>query len=95
MDPLRQDLTVILEECYSRGMQLPYLFVAVSLDGRVMGVRFTEGEDGEGLEAQPIAGNPNSLATMPMPLNVMIVDATGQATCVLLSGPGQVRFRYS
>ena len=36
-------------------MQLPYLFVAVSLDGRIMGVRFNEGEDGEGLEAQPIA----------------------------------------
>jgi hypothetical protein len=46
-------------------MQLPYLFVAVSLDGRIMGVRFNEGEDGEGLEAQPIAGNPNLLATMP------------------------------
>ena len=36
-------------------MQLPYLFVAVSLDDRIMGVRFNEGEDGEGLEAQPIA----------------------------------------
>jgi len=43
-------------------MQLPYLFVAVSLDGRIMGVRFNEGEDGEGLEAQPIAGNPNLLS---------------------------------
>src|SRR5262249_27697250 len=77
---------------YSRGMQLPYLFVAVSLDGKVMGVRFTEAEDGDGLDAQPIAGNPNALATMPMPLNVMIVDATGQATCALISGPGQVSF---
>ena len=97
LDPLRQDITAVLEECYSRGMQLPYLFVAVSLDGRVMGVRFTEAEDGEGLDAQPIAGNPNALATMPMPMpiNVMIVDATGQATCALISGPGQVTFRYS
>jgi hypothetical protein len=95
MDPLRQDITAILEECYSRGMQLPYLFVAVSLDGRVMGVRFTEAEDGQGLDAQPIAGNPNALATMPMPINVMIVDATGQANCALISGPGQVTFRYS
>ena len=76
-----------------RGMQLPYLFVAVSLDGRVMGVRFTEADDGEGLDAQPIAGNLNALATMP--INVMIVDATGQATCALISGPGQVTFRYS
>jgi hypothetical protein len=74
-------------------MQLPYLFVAVSLDGRVMGVRFTEAEDGEGLDAQPIAGNPSALATMP--INVMIVDATGQATCALISGPGAVMFRYS
>ena len=92
LDPLRQDITAILEECYSRGMQLPYLFVAVSLDGKVMGVRFTEAEEGDGLDAQPIAGNPNALATMPMPLNVMIVDATGQATCALISGPGQVTF---
>jgi hypothetical protein len=71
-------------------MQLPYLFVAVSLDGRIMGVRFNEGEDGEGLEAQPIAARYHA-----MRLNVMIIDATGQVTCVLLSGPGQVRFRYS
>jgi hypothetical protein len=95
MDPLRQDVTAILEECYSRGMRLPYLFVAVSLDGRVMGVRFTEAEDGEGLDAQPIAGNPNAVATMPMPINVMIVDATGQAACALISGRGEVTFRYS
>ena len=55
MDPLRQDVTAVLEECYSRGMQLPYLFVAVSLDGKVMGVRFTEAEEGDGLDAQAIA----------------------------------------
>jgi hypothetical protein len=95
LDPLRQDITVILEESYSRGMQFPYLFVAVSLDGKLIGVRFTEAEDGEGLDAQPIAGNPSALATMPMPINVMIVDATGQANCALISGPGQVTFRYS
>src|SRR5262245_3380721 len=88
LDPLRQDITAILEECYSRGMQLPYLFVAVSLDGKLIGVRFTEAEDGEGLDAQPIAGNPSALATMPMPINVMIVDATGQATCALISRAG-------
>jgi hypothetical protein len=70
-----------------------YLLVAVSLDGKVMGVRFTEAEDGGGLNAQPIAGNANALATMPMPLDVMIVDATSQLR--LISGPGQVSFRYS
>jgi hypothetical protein len=39
---LRQDITAVLEECYLRGMRLPYLFVAVSLDGKLIGVRFTE-----------------------------------------------------
>src|SRR5215831_4934686 len=76
---LRQDITGVLEECYSRGMRLPYLFVAISLDGKLIGVRFTEAEEGDGLDAQPIAGNPNAVATMPLPINVMIVDATGQA----------------
>src|SRR5262249_40235040 len=90
MDPIRQDITAVLEECYSRGMQLPYLFVAVSLDGRVMGVRFTEAEDGEGLDAQPIAGNPSALATMPMPINVMIVDATGNLRTNFRAGGGNV-----
>ena len=71
-------------------MQLPYLFVAVSLDGRIMGVRFNEGE-----MARAWRRSLSLLATMPMRLNVMIIDATGQATCVLLSGPRQVRFRYS
>jgi hypothetical protein len=37
-----------------------------------------------GLDAQPIAGNPSALATMPMPINVMIVDATGQAIGITL-----------
>ena len=92
---LRQDITAVLEECYSRGMRLPYLFVAVSLDGKLIGVRFTEAEEGDGLDAQPIAGNPNAIATMPLPINVTIVDATGQATCTLISGPGQVTFRCS
>ena len=92
---LRQDITDVLEECYSRGMRLPYLFVAVSLDGKLIGVRFTEAEEGDGLDAQPIAGNPNAVATMPLPINVMIVDATGQATCALISGPGQVTSRCS
>jgi len=92
---LRQDITAVLEECYSRGMRLPYLFVAVSLDGKLIGVRFTAAEEDDGLDAQPIAGNPNAVGTMPLPINVMIVDATGQATCALISGPGQVTFRYS
>jgi hypothetical protein len=43
---LRQDITAVLEECYARGMRLPYLFVAVSLDGKLIGVRFTEAEGG-------------------------------------------------
>ena len=36
-----------------------------------------------------------AIECMPMPLNVMIVDATGQATCARISGLGQVMFRYS
>jgi hypothetical protein len=52
-----------------------------------------EAENGDGLDAMPIAGN--AVATMPLPINVMIVDATGQAACALISGPGQVTFRYS
>src|SRR5262249_55465197 len=73
LEPLRQDITTVLEECYSLGMQLPFLFVAVSLDGKLIGVRFTEAEDNDGLDGVPIAGNPNALATMPMSINVMIV----------------------
>ena len=70
-------------------MQLPYLFVAVSLDDRIMGVRFNEGEDGEGLEAQPIAARYHAHAPQRHDYRCYGV------TCVLLSGPGQVRFRYS
>jgi hypothetical protein len=50
---LRQDITAVLEECYSQGMQLPYLFVAVSLDGKLIGVRFTKAEDSDGLDPVP------------------------------------------
>ena len=78
MDPLRQDITAILEECYSRGMRLPYLFVAVSLDGKLIGVRFTKAEDSDGLDPVPIAGNPNAVATMPLHINVMIVPRVRQ-----------------
>ena len=94
LGPLRQDIAAVLEECFSLGMQLPFLFVAVSLDGKLIGVRFTAADDSDGLDAVPIAGNPNAIATMPMPINVMIVDATGQAACALISGPGQATFRY-
>ena len=65
-----------------------YLLVAVSLDGKV--ICFTEAEDGGGLNAQPIAGNANALATMPMPLNVMIVDATSQLRANFRAGAGKL-----
>jgi hypothetical protein len=75
-------------------MQLSYLFVAVSLDGRIMGVRFNEGEDGEGLEAQPYRWQSEFAryhAHAPQRHDYRCYGVT----CVLLSGPGQVRFRYS
>ena len=91
MDLLRQDVTAVLEECHSRGMQLPYWFVAVSLDGKVM--RYVSPKRRKAM-AWMRSLSP-AIECMPMPLIVMIVDATGQATCARISGLGQVMFRYS
>ena len=86
LDPLRQDITAVLEECYSRGMQLPFLFVAVSLDGKLIGVRFTAAEDsGCAYRWQPECACDHAHAHL---------DATGQAACALISCPRQVTFRY-
>jgi hypothetical protein len=65
------------------------LFVAVSLNGSVIGVPFTEAKDSDGLDAEPLAGDPSVIAAMALP-NIMIVDATGNAAQALLSISGEV-----
>jgi len=66
------------------------LFVAVSLNGSVIGVPFTEAKDSDGLDAEPLAGDPSVIAAMALPINIMIVDATGNAAQALLSISGEV-----
>ena len=69
-----------LDACVQRGMPLPYIVVAASIDGIVMATRFKE-----------VGGEPEVLVDMPqgttfkLPINAMIIDATGEAARVVLS----------
>jgi hypothetical protein len=68
-------------------MPLPYLFVAVAINGGILGARYLLDESGTGLEAEMLVEHtPGGM--MQMPINVMIIDAKGEAVRVLVTPEG-------
>jgi hypothetical protein len=70
----------ILQQCRERNMPLPYLFVAVAINGGILGARYLLDETGEGLEAEMLVEQ--------TPISVMIVDTKGEAVRVLITPEG-------
>jgi hypothetical protein len=87
MEELGNIFVSVLQHCQKRNMPLPYLFVAVAINGGILGARYLLDESGEGLEAEMLV-EPTPGGMMQMPINVMIVDATGEAVRVLITPEG-------
>jgi hypothetical protein len=52
MEEVTNQIAILLEECHERGMPLPYLLVAVAINGSIMACRYVESESGEELNAE-------------------------------------------
>jgi hypothetical protein len=87
MEDLGKIFVSVLQQCRERKMPLPYLFVAVAINGGILGARYLLDETGEGLEAEMLVEH-TPLGMMQMPINVMIVDAKGEAVRILITPEG-------
>jgi hypothetical protein len=85
-DSFGECLTEIFESCIAQGMALPFIVCVVTANGSLWAFRF------HGPETNPeqLAVPPDDLAAFP--INIMIVDRTGEGERVLLTAEGRRRF---
>jgi hypothetical protein len=81
-----------MQRCFAEGFQLPLVLVAVGGDSSLAAMRF----EGRG---QAVTGNtpmalfpPGGTPAIKPPVNIMVVDAKGEAARIVLSAGGQVVF---
>ena len=75
---LKRLVAQLVDACHDKGIQLPWLVTAVAINGSVLALRLTATREGTGVEAETLAEKHIDSA-MVLPINVMIVDATGHA----------------
>jgi hypothetical protein len=89
MEEFREQISEILEQCHERGLVLPYLLVAIAINGSILALRCTYND--ESLDAQVLVSRMIN-KTMGLPINIMIVDAVGEACRVIIT-PGGAAFQ--
>jgi hypothetical protein len=80
-----KQLAEILQACLGRGFQLPLYLCAIGANGAVLVVSYTPHEDQEGLETKVLAEH-YPAAGFLVPINMMVSDAAGEATRVVIRG---------
>ena len=76
-DFVRQAIT----ECEAKGMKLPFILCAASLNGSVFCIR-TAGSDREILAEHYEGGS------FQLPINIMVIDQTGEAARIAIEAEG-------
>jgi hypothetical protein len=80
---MNEYLKAALQECMGRGMALPFTGVAVDVHGSLLGVR-TDGENPKVLAERYVRG------VFALPINIMVVDAKGEAARLLIEKGGRM-----
>jgi hypothetical protein len=83
MDNLTQMLADVFDRCLADGMKLPFILCAAAVNGSVLAYRF----HGPGIAMDELAEHPMPEG-MQLPINLMIVDQTGEATQVVITTEG-------
>ena len=90
MDP--EQLADIINACLERGLVLPLHLCAVSVNGAVIVVRYSESEeDEESIDGEVVVQHFPAVGAQ-LPINMMITDADGDAARVLLVQPDTWQF---
>jgi hypothetical protein len=89
MEEFTEQVPEILEQCHERGLVLPYVLVAIAINGSILALRCTDTD--KGIDAQVLVSRMIN-ETMGLPINLMIVDAVGEACRVIIT-PGGAAFQ--
>jgi len=90
MDP--EQLADIINACLDRGFVLPLHLCAVSVNGAILVVRYSESEeDEESIDGEVVVQHFPEAGSQ-LPINMMITDADGNAARVLLVDPDTWQF---
>ena len=89
--PLAQDGFIqtvheALEGCLARGMRMPFIVALVAVNGSVSVWRHARYEEAEILVEHAIGKG------FEPPINIMIVDAEGEATRVVIAKVGEITY---
>jgi uncharacterized protein (DUF302 family) len=90
MDP--EQLADIINACPERGLVLPLHLCAVSVNGAVIVVRYSESEEDEDSIDAEVVVQHSPDAGVQLPINMMMTDADGDAARVLLVDPDRWQF---
>jgi hypothetical protein len=82
-------LGAFLQTCLDRGMVLPFVCVTAAANGSIFAVRYVQAVDG--LEAAPLAQHVEGPG-FTLPINIMIMDQTGEAARVKLETTGTMSY---
>lgn len=86
LDP--REIARVLEELTERGFVLPFHMAAFGVNGGLLAGTFSESTSGSGLDFRQIAMNAPDPGFL-MPINMMFVDARGEAARVVLGRSDQ------
>jgi hypothetical protein len=85
MNDLEESLREALAACVARGMALPFIVTAVAKNGSLFAMR-VRGDESPGEEIV-MSSNGDGFT---LPINIMVVDADGEAARVLIVQNGTV-----
>jgi hypothetical protein len=91
MEQIEECIANAIERCQSRGMRFPLLLVAIGVNGALFSARYTERTEGDGLDVEMMAEH-SVEPGIQLPINIMIVDPTGEAARVLIGSAGTMTF---
>ena len=91
MDDLARAMGEVLDACLNRGMVLPFVVVTVAVNSSVYAHRYEADESGDGLNVVPLAEHMVDPGFV-LPINMMLVDATGEAVRIVIGREGTATF---
>ena len=81
---LKKAIGRVCDACHAQGIKVPWLVTAVAINGSVLALRMTLTPDGRGVAAETLVEE-HVDDVMVLPINFMIVDATGHAFHFLIA----------
>ena len=92
MEIVAESFAEMAETCLEDGMQLPFTCAAVGANGSVLAIRYVPNEQGEGVDAVPLAQHFEDKG-FAVPISIIVVDSQGEARHFLIEKAG-VRYLH-